>query len=98
MKADELTVAFSEDGKEKVRELGKVVLAESPSWVTIAFLFEEPGGPKKVALRRYKKRGGRFVVDKHFVLNTDRQAHELAKAIAVWFPDAPSTTSTDDDA
>ena len=104
MKPEDLTVTFVEDGKDKVREIDKIILSSSASWVTIAFLFSEAdaeGGwrPHKVGLRRYRKRGGRFVVDKHFVLSSARQAHELQRALARWFVDAPAATSEaiDDD-
>jgi hypothetical protein len=92
MKPEELTVAFVEDGKEKVRELDKRVLAHSSSWATVVYLFCEidadSGEPKppKLGLRRYKKRGGRFVLDKHFVLASGAQARGLAEAIEAWFP------------
>jgi hypothetical protein len=100
---DQLTVAFVENGTEKVRELDKMVLSQSTSWATLAFLFQELDAatgtwkPQKVGLRRYKKRGGRFVVDKHFVVSSDRQAHALLDALSRWFPDAPPATSADAD-
>lgn len=91
---DELTVNWSEGEILKVRELDKVVLSTSTSWATVAFLFQEhdpdTGGwrPPKVSLRRYRKRGGKFVVDKHLTLSTEKQAVDFARTIDGWFSDA----------
>ena len=104
MKPEELTVAFSEDGHEKVRELGKLVLSSSSTWATLAFLFQEidpaSGEPRapKLGLRRFKKRGGRWVLDKHFVLSSGRQARALAGAIAAWFPAGADSGSSSEGA
>jgi hypothetical protein len=91
MGVDELTVNFSEGGELKVRELDKAVLSTSSSWATVAFLFQErdqeAGGWRapKVSLRRYRKRGGRLLVEKHLTLSTEKQAMDLAAAIQGWF-------------
>lgn len=93
MTLDELTVNFEEDGVTKVRELDRAVLSSSSAWATIAYLFEERGpqgdfrGPK-VSLRRYRKRGQGFVVEKHLTIGSPRQAHGLAVALTRWFPEA----------
>lgn len=89
-----LTVAFK-DGDVEIEELGKVVLAASPAWATVAFLSREKHtaaddfGPPRISLRRYKKRGGKFITDKHFTLNSEEQVRALAGAIASWFPASP---------
>jgi hypothetical protein len=106
MKVEELTVAFSEDGKEKVRELAKVVLSQATSWATIAFLFQEidtatgEWRAPKVSLRRYRKRAGRYVVDKHFTLSSGRQARALKDALESWLagPLSPSSDVSTPDA
>jgi len=94
VKADplaELTVRFVEAGVVQVEELARVVLAASPTWATLAFLAHErdrdTGDWKapRVSLRRYKKRGGRFIVDKHFTLTNRNQAQLLAQSLASWF-------------
>lgn len=87
-----LTVRFEEDGQLHVDELDKAVLAQSSTWATVAFLARERDpatgsfSPPRVSLRRYKRRGGRFVVDKHFTLTNAAQAHALMVALAGWFP------------
>ena len=90
MNVDDLTVTFSENGVVKVQELAKVVLSTSTSWATIAYLFHEADGAggfraPKVQVRRYRKRGKTFVVDKHLTLSTKAQAQALATAIGTWF-------------
>jgi hypothetical protein len=42
-----------------------------------------------VSLRRYRKRGKGFVVDKHLTIGSPRQAHALAAALLRWFPELP---------
>jgi hypothetical protein len=93
-----LTVRFEENGHVQVEELAKAVLSVSPAWATIAFLARERDGntggfgPPRVSLRRYKRRGGRFVVDKHFTLTNAAQAQGLLQALGHWFgPDGPGT-------
>ena len=92
MTVDELTVNWSEEGVQKVRELHKSVLGSSTSWATVAFLFQENDGAggwraAKVSVRRYRKRGKGWIVDKHLTLSTATQALALAKAVVTWFPD-----------
>ena len=86
----DLTVAYEEGGVVLVEELAKAVLQVSPSWATLAFLSRERRpdgsvGKPRVSLRRYKKRGGRFIVDKHFTLTTSAQALSFAAALGQWF-------------
>lgn len=97
----ELTVRYEEDGVVVVEELARTVLASSPTWTTIAFLSRERdkvsgvfGGPR-VSLRRYKKRGGRFVVDKHFTLTTRAQAAALQAALGTWLGDGGLASGDD---
>lgn len=89
---DELTVNWAENGALKVRELDKVVLSTSTSWATVAFLFQEADPEAagawrapKVSIRRYRKRGGKFQVDKHLTLSTEKQAVDFSGAVASWF-------------
>ena len=90
MNVDDLTVTWSENGTPKVRELAKMLLSTSSSWATIAFLFQEADGAggwraPKVSVRRYRKRGKTYVVDKHLTLSTSKQALDLANAVVAWF-------------
>ena len=87
----------------QVEELAKAVLASSPTWATLAFLARErdpvSGALRapRVSLRRYKKRGGKFVVDKHFTLTNRAQADALVAALGGWFSaGGPGDVDVDD--
>lgn len=91
MNVDELTVNWTEEGVQKIKELHKSVLATSTSWATVAYLFQENDGAggwraPKVSLRRYRKRGKGWIVDKHLTLSGRKQALAVADAIRAWFP------------
>ncbi len=110
MKPDELSVTYVQDGVEKIHEVARVVIASSSSWATVAHLFQERDPQTlqlraaKVAIRRYRKKAGTYVVDKHFVLSSGRQAMAFASAITGWFATGEHATpatqqpSEDDDA
>jgi hypothetical protein len=93
MKVDELTVRFEEDGVLKVRELDKRVLSQG-TWATVAFLSQEldlqtqQWRAPRVTVRRYRKRGQGYVVDKHITLTSPAQATALADTILSWFGDS----------
>jgi hypothetical protein len=96
---DALTVRYEEDGTLLVEELARVVIASSPLWATLAFLARERDRATgewrapRVQLRRYKRRGDRFVVEKHFTLTGRAQADAVAAALATWFsPGGPGLT------
>ncbi len=86
-----LTVRFEEGDVLFVEELDRVVVSVSPLWATIAFLARERDratgqwSAPRVQLRRYKRRAGRFVVDKHFTLTGRGQAEALVAALSTWF-------------
>ena len=104
---DDLTVRWQDNGVDTVLELAKVVLAASPSWATLAFLARERDPntgdwrAPRVQLRRYKRRGGKWIVDKHFALTTSAQAMNLIDALSGWFaeggPGRVAGTEHDDD-
>lgn len=100
----ELTVRYEEDGVVVVEELAKAVLTTSATWTTVAYLSRERDkvsgafAAPRVSLRRYKKRGGRFITDKHFTLTTRTQVMALQEALAAWFAaDGHAAHAADDD-
>ncbi len=100
----ELTVRYEDAGVVVVEELAKAVLTTSATWTTVAYLSRERDkisgvfAAPRVSLRRYKKRGGRFVVDKHFTLTTRTQALALQEALSAWFAaDGLAAHAGDDD-
>jgi hypothetical protein len=88
---EDLTVAWTENGKEVVRELDRLVVQKSSGWATIAFLFEELDpdtgsyGSPRAQVRRYRKRGGRWQVNGKLVIGNEEAARNLARAIQKWF-------------
>jgi hypothetical protein len=101
---DGLTVRFEEAGVLQVDELDRVVVSVSSLWATIAFLARERDRATgqwrapRVQLRRYKRRGGRFVVDKHFTLTGRAQADAVAAALGAWFANGGKGRVDGDDA
>ena len=88
---NDLTVSWTENGQEVVRELGREVIQKSSSWATIAFLFEEWDGategygPPRTQVRRYRKRNGRWQVNGKLVLGSEEAARNLARVLQEWF-------------
>jgi hypothetical protein len=86
---DDLTIAFTEDGVEKVRELGKEVLSKG-AWTTILFRYEEwvPSkaafGPVKYSIRRYQKRNNQYWQKSKFNISSDDQARKIIETLTGW--------------
>ncbi|PIZ04277.1 MAG: hypothetical protein COY58_05040 [Gammaproteobacteria bacterium CG_4_10_14_0_8_um_filter_38_16] len=86
---DELTVSYTEDGVETVKELDKVVLTRG-AWSTIIFRQQdwdrkkEAYGPDKYAIRRYQKRNGEFKLRSKFVISSKDQARQLIEILSKW--------------
>jgi hypothetical protein len=92
---DELSVSWSEDGTEKVRELDKVVLTRG-LWSTILFRYQEwdakkgDWGDDKYTIRRYQKRDGRFQMKSKFVISSRDQARTIIDNLERWLAQPPS--------
>ncbi len=86
---DDLTVSYSEDGVELVKELDKVVLSRG-AWATVIFRYQEwdrakdDYGPEKYSIRRYQKRGGEFRQQSKFNISSRVQAQALIDALQKW--------------
>lgn len=86
---DELTVSYTEDGIETVKELDKVVLTRG-GWSTIIFRLQEWDrkkecyGPDKYSIRRYQKRNGEFKLRSKFVISSKDQATQLIDVLNKW--------------
>ncbi len=97
---DELCIAYSEEGVEKVRELDKAVLSKG-AWTTIAFLYQELSGAtgkygeRKVSLRRYKKIGGKYVPQSKFNISSPAQGRMIMQLLDKWYG-TDETNSGDD--
>ncbi|MCE5272428.1 hypothetical protein LLH00_14210 [bacterium] len=91
---DELTVNWEdEQGRLTTRELEKEVISKGGGWVTVMFLYEDLDaasgeyGPKKVRVQRYQKRGDKYIVQSKFNISSEKQAQEIIRTLAQWFPE-----------
>jgi len=86
---DELTVSYTEDGIETVKELDKVILTRG-AWSTIIFRLQdwdrkkECYGPDKYSIRRYQKRNGEYKLRSKFVISSKDQATQLIEVLNKW--------------
>jgi hypothetical protein len=89
---DELTVAYTEDGIETVKEIDKMILTRG-AWSTIVFRLQdwdrkkEAYGPDKYAIRRYQKRNGEYMLRSKFVISSKDQAEKLIAILTGWMSD-----------
>ena len=89
---DDITIAFEEDGIEKVRELGKQVLSKG-AWTTILFRYQEWNntkqnfGPDKYSIRRYQKRNNQYWQKSKFNISSEDQARKIISSLSEWLDD-----------
>lgn len=86
---DELTVSYTEDGIETVKELEKVVLTRG-AWTTILFRLQDWDrqkqvyGPEKYSIRRYQKRNGEYMMRSKFTISSADQARQIIERLSKW--------------
>ncbi len=86
---ESLTIAFSEDGVETTKELGKHVLSKG-AWTTILFRYQDWDntkkvyGPVKYTIRRYQKRNNQYWQKSKFNISSDDQARKIISALSEW--------------
>ncbi|TNG01116.1 MAG: hypothetical protein EP297_02795 [Gammaproteobacteria bacterium] len=86
---DDLTVTWTEDGIDTVKELDKVVLSKG-AWSTIIFRYQEYNrakdeyGPDKYTIRRYQKRNGVYRQQSKFNISSKAQAQSIIDALQKW--------------
>ena len=86
---EELTINYSEDGIDVVKELDKVILSKG-AWSTIIFRYQEWNrakgeyGPDKYSIRRYQKRNGEYIQKSKFTISSKDQAHNIIEALQRW--------------
>lgn len=86
---DEISVNYSEEGVDVVKELDKVILSKG-SWTTIIFRYQEWNrgkqeyGPDKYTIRRYQKRGGEYLPKSKFNISSKDQALAIVEALQRW--------------
>ncbi len=86
---DELTINYSEDGTDVVKELDKVVLTKG-AWSTVMYRYQEWNRSKeeysadKYSIRRYQKRNGEFMPKSKFNISSAKQAKAIIEALQEW--------------
>ena len=89
---DELTVTWTEDGIDTVKELDKIVLSKG-AWSTIIYRYQdynrakEEYGPDKYTIRRYQKRNGVYRQQSKFNISSKDQALAIIEALQGWMGD-----------
>ncbi len=89
---EELTVSYTEDGIEVVKELDKQVLTKG-AWSTVIFRYQdwnrskEEYGPDKYTIRRYQKRNGEYMPKSKFNISSKDQAKSIIAALESWTKD-----------
>lgn len=86
---DDITIAFTEDGIEKTRELGKEILSKG-AWTTILFRYQDWDNAKqdfggvKYSIRRYQKRNDQYWQKSKFNISSDDQARKIIETLSKW--------------
>lgn len=89
---DELTINYSEDGIDVVKELDKVILSKG-AWSTVMFRYQEWNrskeeySPDKYSIRRYQKRNGEYMPKSKFNISSEKQAKAIIEALQMWIED-----------
>lgn len=86
---EELTISYSEDGVETVKELDKKVLSKG-AWATVIFRYRDWNrtkgeyGEDKYTIRRYQKRDGEYRQKSKFNISSKEQAQGIIEALQAW--------------
>ncbi|WP_133135775.1 hypothetical protein [Legionella rowbothamii] len=86
---DDITIAFSENGTEVTKELGKQVLSKG-AWTTIIFKYQDwdnsknDFGPVKYSIRRYQKRNNQYWQKSKFNISSADQAQKIVDILSDW--------------
>ena len=89
---EELSVNYSEDGVDKVKELDKRILSKG-AWTTILFRYQDWDARKeqysgdKFTIRRYQKKGGEYRQQSKFNISSADQARQIVEALNAWLAD-----------
>lgn len=92
---DELTVNYTEDGVDLVKELDKIVLSKG-AWATVIYRYQDWNraknsyGPDRYTIRRYQKRNGQFMQKSKFNISSKDQAEKVIAALQQWTTDTPT--------
>lgn len=85
----DLTISYTEDGIELVRELDKEVLTKG-AWSTVMFRYQDWNkakgvyGPDKYIIRRYRKINDEYRPQSKFKISSRDQARRIISALSRW--------------
>ncbi len=91
-KIEELTITYTEDGIDTIKELDKVILSKG-AWTTIIFRYQDYNrdkqeySPDKYTIRRYQKRNGTYRQQSKFNISSKAQAQSVIQALEKWIDD-----------
>lgn len=86
---DDITISFSDNGIETVKELDKQVLTKG-AWTTILFKYQDwenaknEYGPIKYSIRRYQKRNNQYWMKSKFNISSNEQAEKIIDILSKW--------------
>jgi hypothetical protein len=86
---DEITIDYSEDGIDLVKQLDKEVLTKG-AWSTIIFKYRDWDKRKeeysqiRYTIRRYQKRNGEYMQKSKFNISSKEQAGKIIDALQKW--------------
>lgn len=86
---NDITIAFTEEGVEKIKELDKHILSKG-AWTTILFRYQEwdnakqDFGATKYSIRRYQKRNEQYWQKSKFNISSDDQARKIIEVLSTW--------------
>jgi len=86
---EELSISYTEDGVEVVKELDKVILSKG-AWTTLIFRYQDwdrakgAYGADKYTIRRYQKRNGEYMQKSKFNISSRDQAKSIIEALQAW--------------
>lgn len=86
---DEITINYSEEEVQLVKELDKNILTHG-RWATILFKYQDfdraanDFGKEKFSIRRYVKRGDSYIQQSKFNISSIDQANKIIEALQNW--------------
>jgi len=86
---EELSISYTEDDVEVVKELDKVILSKG-AWTTLIFRYQDWDrakgvyGQDKYTIRRYQKRNGEYMQKSKFNISSRDQAKSIIEALQTW--------------
>jgi hypothetical protein len=89
---NDLTITYTEDGIEVVKELDKAILSKG-AWTTILYRYQDwdraktEYGPDRYTIRRYQKRNGEYQQKSKFNISSKDQAKSIITALQQWIDD-----------